>query len=151
MTETATANHLASRPSRLLQSCRERRAAQRRARLVSARHRRALAQGIRAVARAAADQSPPSRWGVLLRSRAVPVRTELLEVAAMVERAPQPDVACIEALGRLLRDGGMSPLYNPALDPRELAAALDYVRSGLEPTAPSRVTAGRRYGDSRYR
>jgi hypothetical protein len=149
MRVTVIANHLASRPSRLLQSCRERRAAHRRARLVGARHRRALAQGVRAVARAAADQSPPSRWGVLLRSRAVPVRTELLEVAAMVERAHQPDVACIEALGRLLQDGGMSPLYNPAVDPRELAATLDYVRSGLEPAAPSRATAGQRHSDSR--
>jgi hypothetical protein len=73
----------------------------------------------------------------------------LLEVAAMVERAHQPDVACIEALGRLLQDGGMSPLYNPAVDPRELAATLDYVRSGLEPAAPSRATAGQRHSDSR--
>jgi hypothetical protein len=117
--------------------------------LVSARHRRALAQGIRAVARAAADQSPPSRWGLLLRSRAASVRTELLEVAAIVERAQQPDVACIEALRSLLRDGGMSPLYNPSVDPGDLPATVDCVRRGLEPAEPSRVTAGQRHSDSR--
>jgi hypothetical protein len=148
MRETVKANDLARRPSQLLQSWRERRAAHRRAMLVSARHRRALAQGIRAVARAAADQTPPSRWGVLLRARAVPLRKELLEVAAMVERAQQPDVACIAALRSLLRDGGTSPLYNPSIDPRELAATLDYVRRGLDPDAPSPVTAGQRHRDS---
>jgi len=149
MRETLKANDLAGRRSQLLQSWRVERAAHRRATLVSARHRHALAQGIRAVARAAADQSPPSRWEVLLRSRAVPLRAELLEVAAMVERAQQPDVACIAALRSLLRDGGRSPLYNPSVDPRELAATLDYVRGGLEPDAASRATAGRGYSGFR--
>ena len=65
----------------------------------------------------------------------------------MVERAEQPDVACIEALRSLLRDGGTSPLYNPASDPRELAETLDYVRRRLEPDAPSRVSAGQRHSD----
>ena len=148
MRETVTANDLAGRRSPLLQFWRERRAARRRAMLVSARHRRALAQGLRAVARAAADQTPPSRWGVLLRSRAVPLREELLEVAAMVERAQQPDAACIAAVRSLLRDGGTSPLYNPSIDPRELAAMLDYVRRALEPDGPSPVTAGQRHRDS---
>jgi hypothetical protein len=142
MREKVNANDLATRPAQFLQAWRERRAAHRRAALVSARHRRALAQGMRAVARAAADQRPPSTWAVLLRSRAVPVRTELLEVAAMVERAQQPDVACMAALRSLLRDGRTSPLYNPAIDPRELAETLDYVRRELEPDAPSRVSAG---------
>lgn len=127
-----------------LQAWRERRAAHRRAALVSARHRRALAQGMRAVARAAAGRSPPPTWAILLRSRAVPLRAELLEVAAMVERAQQPDVACMAALSSLLRDGGTSPLYNPAIDPRELAETLDYVRRGLEPDASSQLSAGQR-------
>jgi hypothetical protein len=142
MRETVTGNDLAKRPAKFLQAWRERRAAHRRAALVSARHRRALAQGMRAVARAAADQSPPSTWGVLLRSRAVPLRSELLEVAAMVERAQEPDVACMAALRSVLRDGGTSPLYNPAIDPRELAETLDYVRRELEPDASSRVSVG---------
>jgi len=150
MRDSVNVNSPARRPSQLLRSWRERRTAHQRATLVSARHRRALAQGIRAVAKAAADQSPPSRWGVLLRSRAVPLRTELLEIAAMVERAQQPDVACIAALSSLLRDGGTSPLYNPAIDPRELGATLDYVRRGLEPDAPSRVGAGRRHGGTHH-
>jgi hypothetical protein len=138
------ANDRARRPSQLLQSWREQRATSRRATSVSVRHRRALAQGMRAVARAASDHRPPPRWGVLLRHRAVPLRMELLEVAAMVERAQEPDVACIAALDSLLRDGGTSPLYNPAIDPRELAQTLNDVRSGLEPDAPSRVSASRR-------
>jgi hypothetical protein len=149
MREKVTSNDSAKRPAKFLRAWREQRAAHRRATLVSARHRRALAQGMRAVARAAADQGPPSTWAVLLRSRAVPLRTELLEVAAMVERAQQPDVACMAALRRLLQDGGTSPLYNPAIDPRELAETLDYVRRGLEPDAPSQVSAGQRRSGSR--
>jgi hypothetical protein len=148
MRETRGSGERTARGSWLLRSWWARRAAHRRSRLVSARHRHALAQGMRAVARAAAAQTPPSRWGVLLRSRAVPLRKELLEVAAMVERAQQPDVACIEAVRSLLRDGGTSPLYNPSIDPRELAATLDYVRRALEPDAPSPVTAGQRHRDS---
>jgi hypothetical protein len=148
MRENVNANDSPRRPSKVLHAWCERRAAHRRAALVSARHRRSLAQGMRAVARAAADQSPPSRWAILLRSRAVPLRAELLEVAAMVERAQQPDVACIAALRNLLRDGRTSPLYNPATDPRELAETLDYVRRELEPDAPPRVSAGRRHSDS---
>jgi hypothetical protein len=62
----------------------------------------------------------------------------------MVERAQRPDVACVAALRSLLRDGGISPLYNPAIDPRELADTLEYVRRGLEPDAPSQVSAGHR-------
>jgi hypothetical protein len=60
----------------------------------------------------------------------------------MVERGQEPDVACMAALRSLLRDGGTSPLYNPAIDPRELAETLDYVRRELEPHAPSRVSVG---------
>jgi hypothetical protein len=148
MSESVKANDLAGRPSQRLRSWRERRAAHRRATLVNARHRRALAQGMRAIARAAADQRPPSRWGVLLRSRAVPLRRELLEVAAMVERSQQPDVACMAALRSLLRDGSTSPLYNPAIDPRVLAETLDYVRRALEPDAPPGVSASPRHSDS---
>jgi hypothetical protein len=65
----------------------------------------------------------------------------------MVERARQPDVACIVALSSLLRDGGTSPLYNPAVDPRGLAATLDYVRRGLEPNTPLRFGASKRDSD----
>ena len=35
-----------------------------------------------------------------------------------------------------------SPLYNPTIDPRELAVTLDYVRRALEPDTGSRATAG---------
>jgi hypothetical protein len=142
MRKTLESSERAKRGSRLLQSWSARRAAHRRSRLVSVRHRRALAQGMRAVARAAADQTSPSRWNVLLRRRAAPLRTELLQVAAMVERVHEPDVACIAALDDLLRDGAKSPLYNPKIDPRELAVTLDCVRRALEPDTGSRATAG---------
>lgn len=107
------------------------RAARRRSRLVSARRRRALAQAMRAVAKAAADHTPPNRWEVLLRSRAAPLRAELLEVAAMLERAQDPDWACVAALRDLLRDGATSPLYNPAVEAQELAAVLGRARENL--------------------
>lgn len=60
----------------------------------------------------------------------------------MVERVHEPDVACIAALDDLLRDGAKSPLYNPKIDPRELAVTLDCVRRALEPDTGSRATAG---------
>jgi hypothetical protein len=111
---------------------RARRARRRRARLVSERERRSLAQGLRAVCKAAADQTPGVTWSVLLRSRAVPLRAELLELAAMLERAQDPDWACVAALRELLRDGARSPLYNPALDPRQLAVILGQTRASLQ-------------------
>lgn len=107
----------------------------RRARLVSARERRALAQGMRAVCRAAARETP-DRWRVLLCSRAAPFRSEMLEVAALLEQARDPDWACVAALRELLRDGRTSPLYNPAIDPRHLGVILDRARACLQEREP---------------
>jgi hypothetical protein len=69
---------------------------------------------------------------VLLHYRAAAVRTDLLEIAALLERAHDPDPACIEALRALLANtDGESPLYNTNTPFPELEATLDYVRSGL--------------------
>jgi hypothetical protein len=107
----------------------------RRARLVTVRQRRALAQEMRAVCRAAARDAPDT-WKVLLRARAMRYRSDLLEVAALLEQAEHPDWACVAALRELLRDGRTSPLYNPAVDPRHLGVILGRARAGLQAGRP---------------
>jgi hypothetical protein len=86
---------------------------------------------LRLIAKDAVDQNAIRRHNdVLLRHRAAAVRTELLEIAAMLDFAPDPDPSCVIALHGLLRDG-ISPLYNPAAHASELRATLHHVRSGL--------------------
>jgi hypothetical protein len=110
---------------------RERRTERTRARLVSARNRRVLAQSLRRTARDANDRDPlRRRRDVLLHYRAAAVRTDLLEIAALLERAHDPDPGCVAALHQLLRDGD-SPLYHPGVPAAELRATLDHVRAGL--------------------
>ena len=90
---------------------RERIAERRRRRMVSARHRRALAHGLR---RTAASTQPPTRFDVcpLLLDRVAPLRPELLQIAAALEQTPDPDPTSVALIHELLRDG-CSPLYNP--------------------------------------
>jgi hypothetical protein len=108
-----------------------RRAERRRARLISLRNRRSLARFLRMVAKDALDTDPIRRRNdVLLHYRAAAARTDLLQIAAMVEQADDPDPSCIAALHNLLRDG-ISPLYNPAVPATELRDTLDYIRRGL--------------------
>ena len=110
---------------------RERRAERRRARLVSPRHRRALARMLRGIAKDAVDPNPLRRpLDVLLHYRAAAVRTDLLEIAALLERAQDPDPSCVAALRQLVRDGA-SPLYDPAVHVSELHTALHYAHAGL--------------------
>jgi hypothetical protein len=71
------------------------------------------------------------RFELLLHTRVAAVRTDLLEIAALLERAIEPDPWCVSALQHLLTDGCESPLYNPAVHPSELRATLYYVRSRL--------------------
>jgi hypothetical protein len=83
-----------------------------------------------------ADRRPPRdavrrRFEVLLLDRVAPVRSDLLEIAALLENVPEPDAECVAALHRLLTDGCESPLYNPDVHPSELRATLFYVRSRL--------------------
>jgi hypothetical protein len=113
----------------LLERWRTHHAERKQARLVSVHNRRALARMVRGIAKDAID--PRRRpLDVLLHYRAAAVRTDLLEIAAMLERAHKPDPLSIAALRLLVRDG-ISPVYNPAVHISELYAALDYIRSGL--------------------
>jgi hypothetical protein len=116
----------------ILERRRSRRAQRQQTRLVSPGGRRALARQLRSTAKQAVDQDPIRRHrDALLQYRAASVRTDLLEIAAMLERAPDPDPACIAALHTLLTSGCDSPLYNVGIDPSELRSTLDHVRAGL--------------------
>jgi hypothetical protein len=115
-----------------LEQWRERSTERKRARLLSARNRRSLVRWLRRTAKTAVDRDPiRRRRDVLLHYRAAAVRTDLLEIAALLERAHNADPACIEALHALLANGSDSPLYNKNIDFSQLQATLDYVRSGL--------------------
>jgi hypothetical protein len=98
------------------------------ARLLRPRHRRALADRLRRAARDANGK----RGGldVLLHYRAAAVRTELLEIAALLEQATDPDPTCVKEIHELLANGD-SPLYHPGAHVSELYATLYYVRAGL--------------------
>lgn len=111
---------------------RERRAERKRMRLVGVRNRRILAAQLRLTARHASDRDAiRRRHDVLLHYRAAAVRTDLLEIAALLQHTPDPCPDCVEALRTLLADGCDSPLYNADVHFSELRATLDYVRSGL--------------------
>ncbi|MGZ6566735.1 MAG: hypothetical protein ACXVE9_04875 [Solirubrobacteraceae bacterium] len=77
----------------------------------------------------------PRTRELLLYDRVAEVRTELIEIAAILERFDDPDPAAVALLHDLLADGCGSPLYNPDVHVSELRATLYYVRSALE-TAP---------------
>lgn len=75
----------------------------------------------------------------LLYDRVALVRTELTEIAAMLDSVNDPDPEAIAMLGGLLADGCGSPLYNPDVHASELWATLYYARSRLEDAAPPRA------------
>jgi len=102
-----------------------------RARLVSARNRGMLARWLRRTTKTAVDRDPlRRRRDVLLHYRAAAVRTDLLEIAAMLECAHDPDPACVATLHNLLANAD-SPLYNPDIPFSKLEATLDQLRSCL--------------------
>lgn len=99
---------------------------------VSGRTRRRLVSSLRRLAnRRAPRDATRRRFEVLLDDRVQLVRDDLLEIAALLERASDPDVGCVTALQRLLTDGCESPLYNPAIHPSELRATLYYLHARL--------------------
>jgi len=105
---------------------------QQRAHLISARNRRYLAQWVRRITKLASDRDPiRRRHDVLLHYRAAAVRTDLLEIAAMLERAHDAEPQCVTALHDLLAHIGDSPLYDSKIPFCELETTLDYIRSGL--------------------
>jgi hypothetical protein len=108
------------------------------------RRRRALVRWLRRTADHTFDPDPVRRrTEVLLHERVVPVRGELLELAATLESTQHPAPACVAALYELLSNGCDSPLYNEEIHVSELRATLHYVRawlasrSGLGPESPS--------------
>jgi len=72
------------------------------------------------------------------------VRSELLELAALLEQAQDVDAECLAEVHRLLTSGCDSPLYNPDIHPSEMLATLYFLRSRLN-TAPEH-SALDRYG-----
>jgi hypothetical protein len=108
------------------------RAKRKQARLISARNRRVLAKWLRRTVNHAIDRDPiRRRHDVLLHYRAAAARTDLLEIAALLERAHDPEPDCIQALHGLLANENDSPLYNRNTPFTELEAILDKVRAGL--------------------
>lgn len=96
------------------------------------RKRRVIVQWLRRTANRAHDTDPiRRRCEALLRYRAAAVRTDLLEIAATLERATNPNPACVATLHELLANGCDSPLYNAEIDISELHRILNRVRSGL--------------------
>jgi hypothetical protein len=99
---------------------------------MSPRGRRRVVRQLRVTAMLAGDGDSIRRLhDVLLHYRAASVRTELLEIAALLERTHDLDPECVLALRDLLADGCDSPLYNAAIPVAELHRTLDRVRSGL--------------------
>jgi hypothetical protein len=132
----------ADRPTRARTSARagwipgmlERSAAGKRARLTSAHNRRKLARWLRETAARANDPDPIARrQSVLLHYRAAAVRTQMLQIAATLERARDPDPECMTLLQNLLaNDTGNSPLYNRHIPAPDLETTLRRIRAGLE-------------------
>ena len=111
---------------------RSRHAARKHARLIGAHNRRVVATWLRRTANRAPRPRPLTRIPEpLLQYRAAAVRSDLLEIAATLEHANNPDPACVAALHDLLANGCDSPLYNADIHISELHATLDYVRRGL--------------------
>jgi hypothetical protein len=73
------------------------------------------------------------RWRrkTMLLYRAAAVRTDLLEIAALLEHSRNPDPACIAVLTDLVANTRISPLYNAEIHVSELHQTLNRVRSGL--------------------
>jgi hypothetical protein len=102
----------------------------RQAHLVSARNRRVLAQWLRRTASRAVDPDPiRRRRDVLLHYLAAALRTDLLQIAATLEHAHDPDPARMAALHNVLSNGRDSPLYNAGIHTSGPKATL--VRTGL--------------------
>lgn len=96
------------------------------------RERRVIVQWLRRTASRVHDPGPiRRRREALLHSRAAAVRTDLLKIAAALERAHNPDPAIVVTLHELLANGCDSPLYNPAIHVSELHATLYGVRRRL--------------------
>jgi hypothetical protein len=116
----------------VLDRWRARRAEKQQARLTNTRNRRVLARWLQRTANRTPRRHPLARRReALLDYRAAAVRTELLEIAALIEHTRTPDPVRVATLRNLLANGCDSPLYNPDIHMSELHATLHYIRSGL--------------------
>jgi hypothetical protein len=96
------------------------------------RKRRVIVRWLRRTANHAVDTDPiRRRREALLHYRTAAVRSDLLEIAAILERAHTPNPACVATLHELLANGCDSPLYNPDLHVSELRATVHHVRAEL--------------------
>jgi extracellular factor (EF) 3-hydroxypalmitic acid methyl ester biosynthesis protein len=101
------------------------------------RRRRRLIKGLRSVARLAVVEGRARRHEVVLCDRVAAVRSELLEIAALLHWAQSCDEGTGTALHWLLTDGCDSPLYNPDVPERHLSDVLDRAREALSGADPS--------------
>jgi hypothetical protein len=132
---TAPIENTVGRGGGIVQHWRERSAQRKRARRVSARNRRVLAKWLRRTANHA--RATDSTLEEPLHYRAAAVRTELLELAAILEHAHDPDPASVAALRDLLANRRGSPLYNPNIPAADLDEALQRIRTGLANAPPA--------------
>src|ERR1700761_8438683 len=106
----------------IIQRWGRRNAERRLTRLLRPRNRRALAERLRRTANNPTNRRPARRGrGALVHDRAAAVRTELLEIPALLDRAPALGPASVGEIGQLLADGD-SPLSHPAIHISELHA-----------------------------
>ncbi len=118
---------------------------QRAGRVPSGRQARALVRQLRRVARSRPDRDPLRRRYVLYQhDRVDAVRSELLELAALLEQAHDIDPDTLADVRRLLTSGCDSPLYNPDVHPSEMLAALYFLRSRLREAPASSPRAAHR-------
>jgi hypothetical protein len=116
---------------------------------VSRRRQRQVANGLYSVARQAAPTARRRRHELILLSRAALVRTELLEIAALLRRSTEPDPECIAELHRLLTCGCDSPLLNPAVPTHALRQTLNRAYTTLTVQAASKPSDGAGFDDSK--
>ena len=95
------------------------------------RRRKAVANGLLAVARRSGPRASVRPRGLLLVHRAAAVRPQLLELSALLRATPAPDRNTIARLHALLTDGCASPLYNPDVPAERLSAEITQARFEL--------------------
>jgi hypothetical protein len=95
------------------------------------RNRSALVQLLRRTADGTHDTDRVRDRREALHYRAAAVRTPLLELAAVLEHAHDPDPATVAELRELLSNGRDSPLYNAKIPAAELDKALQRIRAEL--------------------
>ncbi|MBV8221268.1 MAG: hypothetical protein JO325_22615 [Solirubrobacterales bacterium] len=101
------------------------------------RNRRALVQLLRRTADRAHDTARLPHRREALHYRAAAVRTPLLELAAILEHAHDPDRASVAELRDLLSNDRDSPLYNAKIPAAELDKALQRIRAELTSSRPA--------------